>query len=454
MDKILPIYYSEYGRYISRFRSIPFYIDCLIPVQRRILLSVYEQARDKFAKSSKVVGYATGTYHPHGDQSAYNTLVSLVTQQYVDKQGNWGSRGLDDAKPAAFRYTECKLSKWVKNLAFQYIDYVPWDEYEYENEPLYLPSPLPLGLIGHGIYTGIAFHRPQVPKYTISNLAKRLTDIINNAEEKTIISPNVLDCSVIDQNNTEFKNILENGSGRIMIVPNGEIKKKSIRIYGRAPNASFNKLINACKSDKTKQKDINAHLVDYSKKNINVEVIPDKKNINLNNLAQKIWNDYLIKNYNINILLCDQNGLIDTYSVDNILINNYYAWVYAVYKKNIEDAYKLFQKKKEQTAIQIIRNIIQQHNVKDLNSIISYYQQYSTQTSVVLEKYDMDNDNWIAYNENISNKDIEKVYAKKSIKALVEIDIDLQQIDNDINAQKKKVNNTKQDCFKHLQTYI
>jgi len=98
----------------------------------------------KTVKSAKVVGHVIGSYHPHGDVSCYQTIVKLAAQGYVATQGNFGSVDLKSVDPpAAQRYTECKIAKWVKNLAFKYYHHVPWLNIEYENEPLYLPSIIP-----------------------------------------------------------------------------------------------------------------------------------------------------------------------------------------------------------------------------------------------------------------------------------------------------------------------
>ena len=115
MHKIIPIYYSEYGRYINRFRAIPSHIDCLKPVERRLLLTLHEVAKNDVTKSAKVIGNCLGKYHPHGDQSIYKTLINLVKQEYAEGQGNWGSQGLINDPAAAYRYTEIKLEPWVEN---------------------------------------------------------------------------------------------------------------------------------------------------------------------------------------------------------------------------------------------------------------------------------------------------------------------------------------------------
>lgn len=459
MEKILPIYYSEYGRYLTRFRAIPFYVDCLTPVQRRLLLVLHEIAKTSFKKSAKVIGQLIGSYHPHGDQSAYKTLINMVHQGFVDKQGSWGNEALVDTKAAAYRYTECKLSKWVKDLAFDYIDFVPWDEYEYEKEPLYLPSPIPLGLIGDEIYTGIAFHRTLIPKYTIHDLTKRLIALLNKESELPTIIPSARNCTVIDEGDEgidNFELILQKGEGKITVVPNGKIEKNKIIINGRAPNATFTRLMDACTvSEKGKQKELPLHLVDFSKKYMNIEAIPDKRKADVQQLAQTLWTNYLIKRYNINIVLCDHNGNAHEYGIDDILLRNYNAWKHAVYYYNIHEARKLFSKKKDLYIISIIRKIIQQYDVKDLPSILKYFNRdFTKSANIQLEEYDVNTHTWRLYTETIKDQDIEQVYGRKTIKSLVEIDIDLNKIDNDIQDQKTQIANIDINCFNYLKALL
>lgn len=154
MEKIIPTFYAEYGRYISRFRMIPLNIDCLLPVERRILLIMQRIANRIPVKSLKIDGTVVGELHPHG--SSYSTIVNLVRNGLADKNfSSWGGIGLKDCPAPASRYTETKIEPWVSKFAFEYIDYVPWEVLELEKEPLYLPSLLPLGLIGDGVINGI-----------------------------------------------------------------------------------------------------------------------------------------------------------------------------------------------------------------------------------------------------------------------------------------------------------
>ena len=141
--------YSNYGKYINKWRAFPLYEDGLKLVERRILYSEYLVARKKFTKSAEVVGYCIGKLHPHGDQSAYQTLVQLCNCGLSNYNGNFGtSIGLHDEPAAAMRYTEVKMSDDVVNMAFQYLDFVPFEELELPTkEPIFLATKLPMCLL-------------------------------------------------------------------------------------------------------------------------------------------------------------------------------------------------------------------------------------------------------------------------------------------------------------------
>ena len=124
MDTIIPSFYKRYGKYINSSRSFPLSIDGLKPVERRVLLSTYDIARERLTKCFKIDGHTVGNYHPHG--TSYGTIVQLVKQGFLTGQGNFGTNiGVDPCPPAAMRYTEAKLSKETFDMVFKLIKYVP-----------------------------------------------------------------------------------------------------------------------------------------------------------------------------------------------------------------------------------------------------------------------------------------------------------------------------------------
>lgn len=172
--------YMEYAMSVIVGRALPDVRDGLKPVHRRILYAMYEDnlTSDRpFRKSATCVGDVLGRYHPHGDQSVYDALVRLAqdfSMRYmlVDGHGNFGS--VDGDPPAAYRYTEARLSK-ISNEMLRDIekDTVNWDSNfdETRKEPRVLPSRFPNLLVNGsaGIAVGMATNIPP----------HNLTEVIN-----------------------------------------------------------------------------------------------------------------------------------------------------------------------------------------------------------------------------------------------------------------------------------
>ena len=163
--------YIDYAMSVIVGRALPDVRDGLKPVHRRILYAMYEDnltADKPFKKSATCVGDVLGRYHPHGDASVYDALVRLAqdfSMRYtlVDGHGNFGS--VDGDPPAAYRYTEARLSK-ISNEMLRDIekDTVDWDPNfdESRKEPRVLPCRFPNLLVNgsSGIAVGMATNIP------------------------------------------------------------------------------------------------------------------------------------------------------------------------------------------------------------------------------------------------------------------------------------------------------
>ncbi|OCC30258.1 DNA gyrase subunit A [Leptospira interrogans serovar Canicola] len=170
----------KYSRYVCDSRAIPHEIDGLKPVQRRILWAMWNSdARNRYTKTVKVAGLAMG-YHPHGDKSIQDAL-SQMAQDFtfanniplVSGEGTFGDV-LDPSAIASPRYTEVKLSDFVKDLGFfeslPDIDYVKnYDETE--DEPIHFVGKVPIVLLNNiqGIATGF---RCFIPGHRLADIVK------------------------------------------------------------------------------------------------------------------------------------------------------------------------------------------------------------------------------------------------------------------------------------------
>lgn len=163
--------YLDYAMSVIVARALPDARDGLKPVHRRILYSMYEQGHTpdkKYVKSARVVGDVIGKYHPHGDQSIYDAMVRMAQDfsmrvPLVDGQGNFGS--VDGDPPAAYRYTEARLSK----SALAVLGDIDKDTVDFtanydnsETEPSVLPAKFPNLLVNGagGIAVGMATNIP------------------------------------------------------------------------------------------------------------------------------------------------------------------------------------------------------------------------------------------------------------------------------------------------------
>lgn len=158
LQSLIDYNFLQYASYVIRERAIPDLADGLKPVQRRILHSLHDKDDGRFVKVANIVGH-TMQYHPHGDASIADALVTLVNKSYlIEGQGNFGNIYTGDSA-AAPRYIECRLTPLAREELFNrdLTEYVP--SYDGRNkEPVVLPSKLPLVLMlgVEGIAVGLA----------------------------------------------------------------------------------------------------------------------------------------------------------------------------------------------------------------------------------------------------------------------------------------------------------
>ncbi|MDP1887139.1 DNA gyrase subunit A [Polaromonas sp.] len=182
--------YLDYAMSVIVGRALPDARDGLKPVHRRVLYAMHELNNDynkPYKKSARIVGDVIGKYHPHGDQSVYDTIVRMaqdfsMRHMLVDGQGNFGSVDGDNA--AAMRYTEIRLSKiaheLLADLDKETVDFGP--NYDgSESEPLVMPSRLPNLLINGagGIAVGMATN---IPPHNLNEVVDACLHLLHNPE--------------------------------------------------------------------------------------------------------------------------------------------------------------------------------------------------------------------------------------------------------------------------------
>ncbi|MDE2616571.1 MAG: DNA gyrase subunit A [Burkholderiales bacterium] len=182
--------YLDYAMSVIVGRALPDARDGLKPVHRRVLYAMHELNNDwnrAYKKSARIVGDVIGKYHPHGDQSVYDTIVRMaqdfsMRHMLVDGQGNFGSVDGDNA--AAMRYTEIRLAKiaheMLGDIDKETVDFGP--NYDgSEKEPLVLPSRLPNLLVNGsgGIAVGMATN---IPPHNLNEVVDACLHLLRNPE--------------------------------------------------------------------------------------------------------------------------------------------------------------------------------------------------------------------------------------------------------------------------------
>jgi DNA gyrase subunit A len=182
--------YLDYAMSVIVGRALPDARDGLKPVHRRVLYAMHELGNDwnkAYKKSARIVGDVIGKYHPHGDQSVYDTIVRMaqdfsMRHMLVDGQGNFGSVDGDNA--AAMRYTEIRLAKiaheLLADLDKETVDFGP--NYDgSEKEPLVLPTRLPNLLVNGsgGIAVGMATN---IPPHNLNEVVDACLHLLKNSE--------------------------------------------------------------------------------------------------------------------------------------------------------------------------------------------------------------------------------------------------------------------------------
>ena len=158
LKSLVDFNFLQYASYVICDRAIPALEDGLKPVQRRILHALKEKDDGRFIKVANIVGH-TMQYHPHGDASIADALVTLTNKRYlIEGQGNYGNIFTGD-RAAASRYIECRLTPLARNEIFnkELTEWIP--SYDGRNkEPVTLPCKLPLMLMlgADGIAVGLS----------------------------------------------------------------------------------------------------------------------------------------------------------------------------------------------------------------------------------------------------------------------------------------------------------
>ena len=320
LEDIMGERFGSYSKYIIQDRAIPDARDGLKPVQRRILYSMHKEKNtyDKgYRKSAKTVGDVIGNYHPHGDTSIYDAMVRMSQHwktrlPYIDMHGNNGS--IDGDSPAAYRYTEARLSKisneMLRDIDKDTIEFAPnFDDTTVE--PTVLPARFPALLVygSQGISAGYATN---IPPHNLTEIIEATIHRIDNPNcgldtlMKYVKGPDFPTGGIVEGLNG-IKDAYTTGRGRIIIKSRYTIEKEksSLQIVITEIPFEVNKALMVKKIDDIRlDKKIEGivEVRDESAADVRI-VIELKKNANVDLII-----NYLLKNtdmqisYNFNVV--------------------------------------------------------------------------------------------------------------------------------------------------------
>ena len=360
MDRNLPRLYKDYGLY-SNYRNFPLDIDGLKPVERRVLLSAFKIARNKLVKSRQVDAYTIGHYHPHGE--CYGTIVQLVRQGFLVGQGNFGADvGVEPVGPAAPRYTECHIHPKTVEMAFRYIDHVPWADSELgDREPIYLPTMFPFCLTGTEYTQGIGFgFKTYIPCYQIRDLYQRLLWLLGVRKRQPIIAP-LSDCNIISDKK-DLEKLLTTGKAKIEVEGIVEIDKSrnTASLKSWPPGKRFESFLNKF------SKELNEGMIGFTdlssgkETNIVFQVIRERNRDRIFDQFLEKLNEVIKGFISFEIVVVDEEQKVLTKSVDDMLL----------------DTYNMFSEANDKML---------NHEIEKINSTVSEYQTLAKIRPVIAE---------------------------------------------------------------------
>lgn len=247
--------YIDFSKYTMHYRTYPSIYDGLKLVQRRMLYAAFSKApASKMVKLSSMSGYGI-LLHSHAE--ATDVIISMgsphkTAMPMFDTKGNWGDSFGNPA--SAPRYLECRLNDTARKLYFSLIDQAPFENFEVENEPLYLPTLFPLALLQGCFSVGQGTPNPLIPDLQFEDLKKFIINYIKTGETK-VTKQNFVKLVDYDKvrddkdKDDSICRLLNTGKGSIYFAPKVELKGNIITISNLYILAQFSSLLDRFKDD-------------------------------------------------------------------------------------------------------------------------------------------------------------------------------------------------------------
>ena len=377
MKNIIPKFYKSYGDYVNKRKMIVSRQDGLIPVQRRLLLTLHLVAKTSMVKTNKILGDMLAKFHPH--ETADGTAEWCVQNKLAVGDGQWGTaRGIEPINAAASRYTSLKASPFIEEIAFKYVDSVVWEEDEVDPEPVTLPTMIPICFLSETDMSTIAFgFRPTLPTYKFGDLVSRLLYLLDNNNPKKIIKPNVYNCDITSKPKAIEKILTTAGKHTIDVVGKYKVDEANlaVHVYGWAPRdnmrgTSFKTILD--RINKYQNSNLIASekigFVDESTSETDIKfVVLQKRNSKeVFDLMVKAIEHSLKFSIGYKIITIDENKNIIEDTVDSMLLSafNNYKKAMEIHIRN--EIKSLIEKIKELEALELIKT-----HIKDVLNLTS-----------------------------------------------------------------------------------
>ncbi len=396
--------YIEYAMSVIVGRALPDVRDGLKPVHRRILYTMHESGltSDKpFKKSATCVGDVLGKYHPHGDASVYDAMVRLAqdfSMRYmlVDGHGNFGS--VDGDPPAAYRYTEARLSK-ISNEMLRDIDKdtVDWDPNfdESRKEPRVLPSRFPNLLVNgsSGIAVGMATN---IPPHNLKEVIGACICVLDNpdaslAELMTYIQGPDFPTKGIIMGRAGIRQAYATGRGKVTVRARTELEeygrdRQRIIITELPYQVNKRQLIkNIAEQVKEKRLEGISDLRDETDRNGMRVVIELKKDANAQVVLNKLFTQTALQS-NFSIIML---ALVDNQKQPKILSLRSILDEYVAFQQDLIVRRTRYELKKAEERAHLLRGLlIAQDNIDEVIRIIR--SRYDDAKEALMERFGLD----------------------------------------------------------------
>lgn len=442
MRNIVPALYRSYGTYANKSKMLPNITDGLLPVQKRVLLGGHIICRKEFKKTAAVLGGIMAKWHPHTE--ALGTAEWAIQNCFMEGEGSWGSKlGAEPFHCAAMRYTSLKASDFIENMAFRFINHIPWKEDELEPEPVTIPTMIPFCLMTKYETNMIAFgFKTDIPCFPLKGLIKRILWLITGEGGEPIIRPLINGCKMISGRD-EISRLLTTGQATLEIRGTfiEERSNNLIAITSWSPRITFKTIMDRINNYKGWKLLDNGDIGYRDESNrINgtrcIFTVVKQRNVGrIYDQMKKAIAGVLISkiNYHIYAVDSEDNFIVKETNVDEMLLRSY-AYHKQAFINYLEDTM-------DKIRIQIDEFLV----ISKIRPWVSIEMKKSNDVNTICD--------FLSERTKIPCDNIKEVIAKFSIRKLMSVNIDITDLKNkvkELTIKLKKIDSVCIEEYKNL----